>query len=311
MKQTSNIKKSIESLFGSIKKKYPHKVLILEGGGMRGVFPTGVLQGFADRNFFPWKLIIGSSAGALTGASYAVNQIHLSRDAFFTKLLTGKFIHLSRVLNYDKHVLDLDWMIDTVVHGDEPLKEQLFKKSCEVLITATHCDDFETPETIFLSSKEEDVITALKASAAIPFLYRGFVEYKNYHLLDGGMLDPIPYKKAIELGYKEKDILVVLTRPKGYRKKEESFWIKYIYESYYKENRFKYIIEALETRYKMYNAVLDDLEENHPEIEIIYPPDDFEVDRLTQDKEKICEGFEQGVNETREYLKRHEILGSI
>ena len=44
------------------------KALVIEGGGMRGIFLTGVLQAFTDRGYFPWKLIIGSSAGALTGA---------------------------------------------------------------------------------------------------------------------------------------------------------------------------------------------------------------------------------------------------
>ena len=45
------------------------KVLVLEGGGMRGIFLTGVLQAFTDRGYFPWKLLVGSSAGSLTGAA--------------------------------------------------------------------------------------------------------------------------------------------------------------------------------------------------------------------------------------------------
>jgi predicted acylesterase/phospholipase RssA len=70
------------------------KVLVLEGGGMRGIFLTGVLQSFTDRGYFPWRLIIGSSAGALTGTAYAARQIHLARAAVFTELRAGQVIKL-------------------------------------------------------------------------------------------------------------------------------------------------------------------------------------------------------------------------
>ena len=43
-----------------LSKKYPSKkVLVLEGGGMRGIFLSGVLQAFTDRFYFPWKMIVG------------------------------------------------------------------------------------------------------------------------------------------------------------------------------------------------------------------------------------------------------------
>ena len=81
-----NLKNIISSIYRAKtdKDSYPKKkVLVLEGGGMRGIFLTGVLQSFTDRQYFPWDLIIGSSAGALTGTAYAAGQIHLARDAFF------------------------------------------------------------------------------------------------------------------------------------------------------------------------------------------------------------------------------------
>ncbi|MCP4137861.1 MAG: patatin family protein [bacterium] len=291
--------------YNPFKKKLSHprkKVLILEGGGMRGIFPTGVLQAFTDRGYFPWRTIIGSSAGALTGTVYASGQIHIARDSLFTTLLSGKFIHLSNVLKPDKHILDLDWMVDTVIGGNEPLDFKKLKQSCPVFISAAHCSDNKPPETIFLSSKKDDVITALKASSAIPFLYRGFVNYRDYHLLDGGLLDPIPYKKALSLGYKEEDILIVTTRPKKYRKKEESFWIKSLYERYYNETRYQYLVESMENRYLSYNRILDELEGKYKNIDIIYPPNDFKVDRLTQDEKKILEGFEHGVEAAKTFL---------
>jgi len=52
----------------------------------------------------------------------------------------------------------------------------------------------------------------------------------------------------------------------------------------------------------MYNALLDELEHKHKKISIIYPPDDFTVDRLTRDHKKILQGFEQGVQAGKNFL---------
>lgn len=280
------------------------KVLVLEGGGMRGIFLTGVLQSFTDRDYFPWKTIIGSSAGALTGTAYAARQIHLARDAFFTELLSGKFIKLSNIIRPEKHILNLDWMVETIINGSEPLDGRALSRACPVLVTATDCRPDNPPRTMYFSSRRDDMTVALKATAAIPVLYRGFVEYGRHHLLDGGLLDPIPYGKALEMGFDEDEILVVVTRQRGYRKKEESFWIRSLYESYYKDHRYRFLVEAIGSRYLLYNKTLDDLEQRHRGIDVIYPPDEFRVDRLSRDEKKILEGFAQGVAAGKEYLQR-------
>jgi predicted patatin/cPLA2 family phospholipase len=297
--------KHVAKILNFFKKKpiFPSKkVLVLEGGGMRGIFLVGVLQAFAERGYFPWKLVIGSSAGALTAAAYIAGQIYLARDAFFTKLLSNKFIHYSNIFKQDKHILDLDWMIDTIINSREKLDIKKMRQSCPLLITATIVHEDLPPETIFLNSKKDDPLVALKATAALPYLYRGFVRYQEQLLLDGGLLVPVPYQKALSLGYREEDILVVLTRPKGYRKKEESFWIRTLYEHYYKDPKYTPLVESLLSRHKLYNHILNELEDKYRGIDIIYPPEDFEVKRLTRDEKKILAGFEQGITAAVTYL---------
>jgi len=284
-------------------KKYPRKrALVLEGGGMRGVFLVGVLQALTDRGYFPWKFIAGTSAGALIGTAYAAGQIHLARDAFFTELLSGEFIRKWNILKPEEHILNLDWMVETIINGSESLDYRRLKKSCPVIITATNCPPDTPPETIYLSSRRDDVATALKATAAIPFLYRGFVSYRDYALLDGAVLDPIPYHQALARGFAETDILVVTTRPRGYRKEAQSFWAKKIYEYYYKDPAHQFLLAALEDYHQVYNRRLDELEENHAAIQVIYPPEDFRVNRLTTDTDKILAGFNQGVAAARSFL---------
>ena len=269
---------------------------------MRGVFLTGVLQAFTDRKFFPWELIIGSSAGALNGTVYAADQIYLARDAFFTNLPSAEFISFSNVMNREKHILNVDWVIDTILNGNDPLDIKALQYTCPVLITATDCTENKPLKTVFFTSKKDDIYTALKATSAVPFLYRGFVPYKNRLFLDGALIDPIPFYKALEMGYAEEDILVILSRHKGYRKKQESFWVKNLYEHYYKDEKYEHLVEALDQRYINYNAVLDDLDTNHPGISVIYPPETFKLSRITRDKHKIIEGFELGIAAGKDYL---------
>ncbi|MFO7930430.1 MAG: patatin-like phospholipase family protein [Thermodesulfobacteriota bacterium] len=281
----------------------PKKVLVLEGGGMRGIFLVGVLQAFMERGYFPWRRIIGTSAGALIGTAYAASQIHLARDALFSELLTGRFIRMTNIFRPEKHVLNLDWMVDNFINGhqDNLNIKRLRRVSCPVTIVATRYYQNALPEPMYMSTKKDHIPRALKASSAIPFLYRNFVPYKNELLMDGSVCNPIPYKEALELGFSEKDILVVATRPKGYRKNRESFWVKMLYESFYRHQQYSYLLEALDRHYVMYNNLLDELDGN-PNIEVIYPPDDFKVNRLTRSEEKILEGFEHGVTAARNFL---------
>jgi len=279
------------------------KALVIQGGGMRGIFLVGVLQSFCDRGYFPWKLIAGTSAGALTGVAYSTGQNYLARDAFLNKSLSDNLIKFSNLLNPKKHILNLDWLVDNIMKGDDPLNLNKLKKSCPVIIAATAVTDDESPYPVYFNSKKDDVFTALKASSALPFLYRGFVEYGGYNLLDGGLTDPIPYKKVLSLGYKESDITVILTRQRGHRKKEEAFWVKTILESYYKHSKYELFINELEKRYLSYNNIMDDLESNHKGITLIYPPDDFKVDRLSRDTATIMKGFQDGIKSGKKYLQ--------
>ena len=84
------------------------------------------------------------------------------------------------------------------------------------------------------------------------------------------------------MGYKEDQIVIITTRPKGYRKYEESFWAKLLYESYYKDPKYHFLVKEIDNRFLRYNEMLDELEKSS--IDIIYPPKDFKVTRLTQDE---------------------------
>ena len=70
--------------------------LILEGGGMRGVFTCGVLDNLMDRGIrFPYT--IGVSAGACNGLSYISNQKGRAKFSNISTVLRLKRILLKKI----------------------------------------------------------------------------------------------------------------------------------------------------------------------------------------------------------------------
>lgn len=289
---------SVRDFFSRGKKK----ALIIEGGGMRGIFIQGVLQSFNDMNYFPWKLIVGTSAGALTAVPYASGQLYISRDMMFSKLLDSDFINLKNILRPSKHILNLDWMIEETLGGEYPLDLKKLAKSCPVIITATDIRKYEVPRCVCFDSRRDDMRYVLKATAALPFLYRGFVEYRGYSLLDGGIMNPVPYDVALNRNFAEEDIVVICTRPKGYRKERESFWTRTLMELYYHDKAYEPLVQMLDNLHKRNNRIMDELEYNHPNISVIYPPENFNVERLTKDHGLIAKGFMCGIESGRRFL---------
>ena len=57
----------------------------------------------------------------------------------------------------------------------------------------------------------------MRASSSMPFV-APVVKHEGRALLDGALLAPIPYQKALDAGYEK--LIVVLTRNEGYRKKK-------------------------------------------------------------------------------------------
>ncbi len=293
------LKGNLAALF---RRKPKQKVLVVEGGGMRAIFAIGVLQAFHDAGFFPWKLILGTSAGAMAAVAYAARKIQVVRDAMFMHLLSGEFITVSNLLRPSRHVIDLDGIIECIFEAGDSFQPAL-KKSCPVLISATCFYDDRPPGVLFLNSRNDDLRAALKSTSALPVLYKEFVHYKGHQLLDGGIVAPVPYPKAVELGFREKDIVVITTRKKGYRKKTVSFSERIIYETFFKDDQYRFLLKALYERPAAYNSALDDLEQNHVDIRVIYPPADFSVERLTKEAGKTMAGFVQGVQAGNRFLQ--------
>ena len=266
------------------------KALILEGGGLRGIYTSGVLRYFADKGiFFPY--VIGVSMGACNAANY------VSRQPERNRIVSIRYVNDVRYLSYARlfirgELFGMKFIFDTLPRSLVPFDFKTFMDSGVKCITVV--TDCETGEALYFEKKElgENYLKILQASNSLPFVAKP-VNYKGRILMDGGLAESIPIQKSIDDG-NTKHVLV-LTRPKGYRKKRPRFirFASLIYP------RYKGLCRALATRYVRYNETMDFIDqlEQHGNVFVIRPQSALTVGRAERNKGKLYAAYDQGYND--------------
>lgn len=260
--------------------------LVLEGGGMRGVFTCGVLDYFMDHNIrFPY--IIGVSAGACNGLSYVSRQ--RGRAKYSNIDLLEKYNYISwKYLISQRNILDFDLLFNKFPENILPYDYQTYFSSPEryVMVT-TNC---LTGKANYLEEKKDKqrVIDIARASSSLPFVCP-ITYVDDIPMLDGGIVDSIPLQHAIEEGYERN--VVVLTRNRGYRKEVKDIRIpSFIYR------RYPMLRKALSHRCTAYNRQLEMVEqlEDEGKICVIRPKKPVIVDRIERNIRKLTDLYEEG-----------------
>src|SRR5690625_2786952 len=184
--------------------------LVLEGGGMRGLYTAGVLEYFMEQNlYFPYN--IGVSAGACMAASYLSRQKGRNKKVNIGFIEDKRYISFSNLIK-DREVFGMDFIFDEIPNRLVPFDMDTFYENSEEFVIGT--TDCETGKPVYYDKTNhgEDLVLLLRASSSLPFVSSS-VEYKGRHLLDGGIVDPIPIKKAQQDGF-EKNV-INLTKKEG------------------------------------------------------------------------------------------------
>ncbi|GHV14348.1 patatin family protein [Spirochaetia bacterium] len=273
--------------------------LVLEGGGMRGMFTAGVLDALDEQGLL-FDTVIGVSAGACMGVSYVTRQRGRSRNINISYCRDPRYFSYRNLLK-EGNIFSVKFTYEEVPRRLIPFDYDAFEKSpiCFVAV-ATDC---ETGEPVYLSDKK-NMSQEVRASASMPFFSMP-VEVNGRLLLDGGVSDSIPVRHAMEDGHPKS--VVVLTRPRGYRKKPKSnfYFYKIMLPKYPK------LAQAMYERPAAYNKQLDDVEQLEAEGKCIavYPPADITVDRLERSREKLEAFYQAGVRAGMELGERlHGLL---
>lgn len=259
--------------------------LILEGGGMRGVFTSGVLDNLMNRKIrFPYT--IGVSAGACNGLSYMSEQRGRAKFSNIDLLEKHHYIGFKHLLTKG-NIMDFDLLFHTFPEEIIPYDYDAYARTeAQYEMVTTNC---LTGEACYFNEKvsPKRIIEIVKASSSLPFLCP-ITYVDGIPMLDGGITDSIPILRAQSLGFTHN--LVVLTRNKGYRKAGEMKIPPFFYRKYPK------LREAIRNRNRLYNQQMELVEklENEGKICVIRPELPIAVDRMERDTSKLLDLYQQG-----------------
>lgn len=265
--------------------------LVLEGGGMRGVYTAGVLDFFIDKDIY-LENTYGVSAGICHACSYLAKQ----RDRAYR--VNVDYLDDKRYASFYSLVTTGDYFGVKMVYEDIPNKLYPFdKKTFEeyegnLYSVVTNMKTGEA-EYIKLKDMDKDIIY-VRASSSLPLLSR-VVKVDGKEYLDGGIADSIPIEKAIKDG-NEKNV-VVLTQPNGYRKEKNKLLplmkIKY--------KKYPNFINSMANRHINYNNSLDKIKEKEEKgnVFVIRPSESLDITRLEKNKDKLEALYNLGYNDAK------------
>ena len=269
--------------------------LVVEGGGNRGVFSFGITDSFIRNNFDPFDIYIGVSNGAAVLFWYLMRESENNLD----KMLFGaksKYINYKNLFS-KKDVISFHDLYKDADNFFKPdltkLKNNIHDKIYSVVVS-----DADTAETEYLQFEESYWIDAMIASGTLPFLVKTPSIINGQRKFDGGITDPIPVKKAYEMGARE--IVVIRTYEKKFKRKIKlENYIAAIYLRNYPNLR-----RAMLTHDKTYNESLRFIN-NPPKdctIHQICPPHRLTTRRDSRDKKIMEKDYELGLSVGREFI---------
>ena len=270
--------------------------LILEGGGMRGLYTAGVLDYFMENElFFPY--VIGVSAGACMAASYLSRQPGRNKTVNIDFADDKRYISINNFIR-KREIFGMDFIFDEIPKKHVPFDFQAFNNAPEQLIVGT--TDCITGEAIYFEKENhsDHLLKILRASSSLPYVASP-VEYDGRILLDGGISDPIPIKKAQLEGYQRN--VIILTKPSGYFKKPPGRFSSLLpYRKYPRVN------DRLKNRYQKYNDTLSYIktEEEKGNVLVIRPSTEIAVGRVETNKTKLKELYDLGWKDAKDQMTK-------
>lgn len=267
--------------------------LVLEGGALRGMYTAGVLDVFMDENILP-DAIVGVSAGA----SFGVNL--LSRQRGRVIRYNKRFIQNKKYMSFgnllrEGNLFSTGFAYGTVPRELDPFDDATFMQSAIPYYVVVSNMKEGRAEYIQLHSVFAQM-DLLRASSSLPFVSRPVKLGDNLYV-DGGIFDSIPYAWALQQGYKK--LIVILTRPEGYRKKPLHPLLARTYQKKYPK-----LAEGLRKRHLQYNQSLDDLAQLEQEGRafVLRPSQTLAIDRIEKDPKKLQAAYDRGVLDSKERM---------
>ncbi len=280
---------------------YYNAGLVLEGGGMRGAYTTGVLDFLNDNDIY-FKDCYGVSAGAGHACSYLSGQRGRAIKVNTEFLNDNRYCSLQS-LRKTGDMFGVEFVYYTIPQELNLYDYDAFL-NCRTDFYAV-VTNVETGKAEYLKINDlRKDMGIVVASSSLPLISR-IKEIGGKKYLDGGIADSIPVKQSIKNGNSKN--LVVLTQHDGYRKKPASL----IGAMKLKYKKYPFFIEANKNRHNMYNSALDLIarEEKNGNIVAVRPKNPVGISRFEKDKDKLLQLHEDGYRDAEE--KKDEIFALL
>lgn len=260
--------------------------LVLEGGGLRGVFTCGVLDCFMDHGIrFPFT--VGVSAGACNGLSYMSGQRGRAKSSNIDLMDKYHYVGLKYLLTQGC-IMDFKLLFEDFPEKIIPYDyDAYFSNPDRYVMVTTNCLTGKA-EYLEEKSSSERVMSIVRASSSLPYVTK-ITYVDGIPMLDGGIADSIPVRYAMDQGYE--NLVVVLTRNRGYRKKAGKIRIA---KAFYR--KYPALQNALMERNTVYNRTMDLIEslEDQGKITVIRPIRPLEVGRMEKDTAELSALYQEG-----------------
>ena len=261
--------------------------LILEGGAMRGLYSAGILDVFMKNNINA-DIVYGVSAGALFGLNYKSRQIGRALRYNLKYANEKNYMGLYSLITTGD-IMNKDFCFNRLVYELDKLDFDTYKNNpIEFFAVVTNIQTGKA-EYIKIDDAEKDM-EYFRASGSMPFVSKP-VEINGNLYLDGAISDAVPFKKVLETNCEK--IIVILTRPHGYRKTVSHLPYKLIYSKY------PNLVETAKNSYKKYNETMDLIEkyESENKIIVLRPSKLIKMKRVEKDTNKLQSIYDLGISD--------------
>jgi len=280
----------------------PETALVVEGGGQRGIFTAGVLDSWLMHSFNPFSLLIGTSAGAQNLSSYMTQQYGYAKGSIMELTNTSDFFNIKRPF-FGGNAVDLDWYFNRISDPDYHLNLECALSQLQqrkLLFSATKVTGLAPT---FFEPTEDNWLTMLKASSALPFLYKNGVDIDGENYVDGGVALPLPIQEAHRLGAKK--IVIIRTVPSEYD--AQSPWAHKLKSWLCTDQRCPTVLDIItrhEFAYEDAIAFIDNPPADTQVIEIA-PPKELESRIIGSSEEAMISDYEMGFESGLAFLEKH------
>ena len=278
--------------------------MVLEGGALRTIFSTGVLDAMLEKDLMT-DYVVGVSAGIAYGVSYVSRQPRRNLEILTRFANDRRYMGLGNLLDrHNRSYFGLEFSYETIPNELVPFDYDtfaVFPGKVEAGVT-----NLETGKAEYLEvPRRDDSFLLLQATCAMPLLFPIY-ELNGIKCLDGGAADAIPFRRAFQQGCDR--VVVVLTRERSYRRQPEK--LQPLIDLRY--HKYPHFCETMRRRAEAYNADREELFrlEREGKVLLLAPEDTRGFSRVERDVDKIRALWQSGYDQAMERMEEiRDFLG--